>query len=777
MKLALAMIVNGVDAEAKPFAQCLSSVAPHVDKVFATVTHKPGEEPSESVLKVCELYDVEVSHFEWVNDFAAARNYNFDQVPKEYTYILWLDADDIMRGVEKLKPTIEDNPSIDAFVFNYLYAFDSHGNPVVTHMKTQVVKNDGCVRWVGMLHEDFEGMRDIKPYFVKGIERIHTSTDERFDKAKERNLTVSLGQLEKEPDDPRSYWNVANSYSALGETDKALEHFDTFLKTSKSEEEKYIALLRVAENYLLQARHKDATGALQKAIGTKPDYPDAYYALADLRADMGKKQEAVDLYKMGMTKKAPIYNIMVYNPRDYDYNPMKKLAMVYMSMELPQLALPLLKGCQKIMPDDQKLAELIANMEILADKADEILKLVTDMSDIKDDKELKKALDKIPGEFQNHPAVLKIRNEHFYKKESSGKDLIFMCGPTAEEWTPETAKKKGIGGSEEAVIWLSKLLVKRGWNVTVYNKCGHKELEFDGVKYKPFWSYNAKDKQDVTIFWRTPRFLDYKVNSDRVYLDLHDVIRPGELTEERVANVDKIFVKSQWQRELFSHVEDEKFVIVPNGIDPKAFEGDLERDNNLVINTSAPNRSLSAYIEAAHLVKKECPDADIRWYYGWDVWNTAEDDLGWKNEMQARMKDVGIKEMGRVSHEEIARVTKKANVWLYPSSFYEIDCITASKCMAAGVMPVVTDFAAVGEKKDIGGYYFGKDVIEKEVKENKTQDMSLKDQDVIKEMAKQTIELIKNPPSEEERKAMRDKAVETFAWDKITDTWHSELSR
>src|SRR5438105_6186006 len=88
------------------------------------------------------------------------------------------------------------------------------------------------------------------------------------------------------------------------------------------------------------------------------------------------------------------------------------------------------------------------------------------------------------------------RNKKYLKRTSSGKDLVIYCGHTEHQWSPAAS---GYGGSEEAVIHLSRELAKLGWNVTVYNNCGHKPVADGDVVYRPFWDFNPRDKQDVAV--------------------------------------------------------------------------------------------------------------------------------------------------------------------------------------------------------------------------------------------------------------------------------------
>ena len=83
--------------------------------------------------------------------------------------------------------------------------------------------------------------------------------------------------------------------------------------------------------------------------------------------------------------------------------------------------------------------------------------------------------------------------------------------------------------------------------------------------------------------------------------------------------------------------------------------------------------------------------------------------------------------MNSANREQILEETYKSGIWAYPTHFYEISCITAMKCQAAGAIPVVTDYAALKEtvghgcKIDVSEA----DIYEKEIK-NKFKDQLIK---------------------------------------------------
>lgn len=768
MKLAAVLICKASDDEAIVLDRCLESLSRAVDGIFLTIT---GD--NRACEEVGRKHGAVVSTMPWEKDFSLARNFALAQVPKEYDYWMWADADDVVRGIERLRDTIEANPGADAFVFNYLYAFDKWKNPVVVHMKTRVLRNDGCVEWRGAIHEDFHNVREIEAKFVEGIEWIHLSDDKRHEDSKRRNVDIAAGLAKADPSDPRTYWNLGNALKAAGKTAKSLAAFRKFMASSQSEEEKYIALTRISELFVADGKMSQGLDAIRQAIGMRPNYPDAHIASAKILFTMGRNHEAKDACMMGLQLPPPYHKIIVYNPRDYDLEPLKLLANIYMALTLPQLSLEALRACLEITPKDEDLKKLILRIEVEARRSEEVVALVSRIKDLPDS-ELEDALESVDAEYRSHPALTHLRNTRLIKTASSGKDVVFFCGYTEEEWTPETARTKGIGGSEEAVIHLSKRFAERGLNVTVYNNCGHMRKEFDGVKYRPFWEWNYRDRQDAVILWRSPKMLDYEINCDTVLMDMHDVVGDGEFTPQRIARMKKAMFKSKCHRGLYPQIPDDKCEIVQNGIVWDLFQEEGPRDPNLVINTSSPDRSLLTLLKAFSRVREAVPSARLQWAYGWGVWDSVfsgnEVRTDWKKEAIDLANSMeGVEMLGRVSHSDVAAMYRKAAVFAYPTAFYEIDCISARKAQAAGAWPVVTDFAALDETVS-----FGTKVRTDKSKENWGKpykfDFGLQEERAVDEWVAACIDALRNPPSEESRKEMRE-WTRKFDWEATTDAW------
>jgi len=172
------------------------------------------------------------------------------------------------------------------------------------------------------------------------------------------------------------------------------------------------------------------------------------------------------------------------------------------------------------------------------------------------------------------------------------------------------------------------------------------------------------------------------------------------------------------------------------------------------------------------------PDVKAQWAYGWDVWDVCPHTLKteWKTRMQERMKQLGVEERGRISHNEIAQIYHKANIFAYPSEFAEIDCISLSKAMAAGAIPVTTDFAAMGEKSQHGGVFIHSNKPNVGWAQPNQFLFEITDPEQKAEFVRETVKLLLNPPSESAREPMREWARSTFDWNKIADLWNEILA-
>lgn len=793
IKIALAMIVKGSKEESEALYRCLQNVLPHVDKAFITVTHKKGEERNKKVEHICGLFNdngeqVVISDFEWIDDFASARNFNFSQVPKEYTHIIWCDADDVFRGLDRLKgilqkDSLREKPH-DGFGMWYLYHFDEYKQPDIVHKKTMVIRNDDCALWMGELHEELVEKRRldieiIDKFFNGGIDRMHMTDVDRDKDKTARNLAISKRAVEKNPGEPRNHLNYAQSLHGSGKYKDSIRVYRKFLTISGSDEEKFIGRLRITEAL---DRTNDREGAIENAyitLGMRPEYPDGYFSLGQLMYRYGRLDDAEKYFLMGL-KMRPKYNsIIVYNPRDYDYNPMRMLINIYNDKGRPDLGLGLMKGCLEIYPNNQKLRD---EFQFLKNETKRLTDVVVKLASFEkmSDEEVKAEIAKLPEDLRSHPGICAMYNQRFIKTESNGKEISIYCYPTAFDFNPALFEKVGFGGSEEAVINLAKELAELGWEVTVFNRCGATPVKYGKVWYKPFWMWNYRDVVDVLIIWRSPKPLDFDLGAKKIFMDLHDVVPKEEFTPVRMKKVTKVMVKTQFHRSLFPNIPDNQIEVISNGQDNSLFTGQTKKDPMLLINTSSPDRSMDVLPELFMEVKKRVPKARLQWAYGWknydDLFKSDPLRQKWKKDVENKIKEAGIECLGKIPQKEVAKLYEAATILAYPSEFAEIDCISVKKAQAAGCIPVATDFGAFDES-----IKYGVKVHSKKTKDNWSKPYQfgygMTDENMKKEWVDACVKILTRGKFERTQGEEMKKWAEGYSWDKIAKKWDDKIKR
>ena len=708
-KRTIALCVIARNEEGK-IGKMLESVLPFVDSFYLTDTgseDKTIEEAQKSAAK----HDVEfhLSHFDWINDFGAARNFNFAQVKGE-DWTLWLDCDDTLVGGDKLASLTEfaDLRNIHGFAFLYHYEHDENGNVRTIHWKERLLRTGQWFTWKGRIHEsviregDKESIVKIEEVHVK-----HNATPKMQLLSAGRNLKILMETVEAEKkageEDPRTLYLLANAQLLLGEFSDAETTLIRYLELSGWDEERYQALQLLGEIH--ENHTKDYNKALNvylSSLKERPEFPDAYFNIARTNHRKGDHQKALFWTKIGYERGRPDTNL-IWFPQNYTWKP--AIIAGYSALQLGDvdLAQKYATYAKEHNPTDEYVKTFLDLVEHTAGRRDVAMSFskIVDWMEKKGEKnKILPLLGMVPKDHISDPIISNIKKRYIEPQKWAKETVVIYCTHTAEPWSPKSVER-GIGGSEEAVINLAQQWTKLGYSVTVYNWCDDEHGNYDGVEYKNYWDFNPEDHFDTIIVWRTPEVVDLIQHAKRIYLDLHDVPNPSAYTKERLEKIDKIFVKTKYQRQFLPQIPDDKFVIVGNGINPEHFEGKVSRNPKKLIYSSSFDRGLEHLLEMWPDIRKEVKDAELHIFYGWDLFvkfhSANPERMAWKEKMDAKMQQPGIHFRGRIGHKEIAKEFMSAGVWAYPTDFEEIHCITACKAQAAGTFPIVTDYAALKE--------------------------------------------------------------------------------
>lgn len=804
------MIVKGTDNEALHLRRALENIMPFVDHVFVNINTPKDVEVSKKVLQVVKHYDPQyLSYYqtEWHDDFAEARNFIQSKVPAKYTWLGWSDSDDTVDKPAKIRKVAEISDKYDSIYVDYLYDRDEEQNPLTVHLVARMFKNNGSHVWKGRIHETLVQTRGLTQGATKDFMVIHHAEQARTVRSFERNIRLLELQLkdEKKDPDPRTFYYLASTYMDSEKLNEALALFADYLKLSNWDQERSVALTKMGRIMLEWGDRTSARNYFAQAVAEDPANPEPRVELGSLEVETKRYDKAVS-WLSGVESMEKNMTTLERNPMAYTFRTYLLLAEAYLNLGGKELEKAVEYGKKalkykkknKDVKDWVKMIENVANDRELAK---DILRVYRRLKKNKEKGKMKLLLQALPKELDDNPVFVKLRDQVSFKWPE--KSIAIMTGDTMiEEWGPWSLKE-GIGGSEEAIIRISKHLKDLGYQVVVFGKPGpNAGLDDNGVMWRNFWECNLEDEFDVFIAWRAPYIFDKDIRARKKYLWLHDVMEPGEFADSRLSRLDKVIVLSKYHRSLFPMIPDNKIMLSGNGIDPEEFgpptiSGAMSqwacgceqkdghktkyckkhpdtRDPHKIFYGSSHVRGLAYLYEIWPEVKKAVPDATLDVYYGRESYDAVHkgspERMKWMDDMINKGKQLeGVEDHGKVSQEQINKAIFQSGVWAYPCPFPEIYCITAIKAQAGGAIPVSSNFAALDETVQ-----FGVKLPMKQQKEGTP--LGKGDTKFLEQYKTELIAMLKDPKRQEKIRPEMQKWARTQSWKNVAKQWDKEIN-
>lgn len=700
-KIALNFIFKGNEAPAQ-ILRMLQSIAPYVDAIYATAT---WTEEGEAV-KIVKNFGGKVSFFKWTDDFSEARNFALKQIPDEFEYVLWLDTDDEFQGGKELKKIIQKG--FDCYWVTYNYKIDPKSKEVlIAHPRERIFKKN-LYSWKAPIHETAIAQGKTETVFSPDVFVNHFPDQVNEKEAMERNCRILEKQYKEEGDkhDPRNEYYLARQYFDMERWQLAEKLFWDYLKHSGWDEERSVAYNYLAELYRTVEKYDDAIYCLLEAIKEYPFFPTFYINLGVVYGKMENWDRALHFTKLGLSMELP-KTAMVLSPRDDKVRALETIYFACVNKRMIKEAYASAEKLLEFFPDDetfQQRAKAMYDLQRWTDMSVAMHDVVKELAEKNETDKIESLLNSLPDAINENAFVEKIRKEYLPAKTWPEKSIVYFCGKGFEKWD-ESNLLKGIGGSETAVIQLSKWWVKQGYKVTVLGDPHKEHTDADGVEWRPYWKFNVQDKFDTLVIWRNETVLNAPIQANKVILDLHDVPFIGDYTPERLEKVNHIFVKSAYHRSLLPDVPDEKFVIIPNGVDLDVVKsvGSLKKRDNKLIYASSYDRGLDMMLEFGWpIIKEAIPDAELHIYYGWNLFDKVcknnPERMMWKKKVMELMRQAGVEDHGRVAQKDLLTAKAESKIHYYGCTFEEIDCISVRESASVGCIPMTTNYASLKGK-------------------------------------------------------------------------------
>lgn len=324
--VSLCMIVKN---EEQTLDRCLASVRDFVDEIVIVDTGS-----TDKTKEIASRYTDRIVDFEWVNDFAKARNYAFSLATREY--VLWLDADDIVlpADAEKFKTIVSNLEwNTDSVSMHYNLAFDDAGNVTTSLRRNRLVKRERGFRWIGMVHEYLE----VSGHVVYSDicithDRIHTNST--------RNLNIYEERLDAgEVFSTRDMLYFANELSDNGQWERAFATYEQFLQRSDGWiEDKINACGRAADSLMELGRLEEAKTKALQAFAYSLPRAEHCCKLGLYHMKEERYEEATYWYKQALSAPKPVEPNAMLVHACWTWLPHLQLCVCYDRLGQPELA-------------------------------------------------------------------------------------------------------------------------------------------------------------------------------------------------------------------------------------------------------------------------------------------------------------------------------------------------------------------------------------------------------------------------------------------------------
>lgn len=258
--------------EEKHIEECLKRLKPYHWEIVLADTGS-----TDSTVEIASGYTDRIYHFNWCNDFSAARNFAVSKASNDW--ILSIDCDEYIENIDEksLSLLMEQHPQ-DAGQILIRNRFMQGGQPSVENVRVSRFFNREYFHFTGAIHEQivpistaqtvFDGTSSgtlsdtarssyspqlTQAYHVP-ITLLHVGYDGSEEEMRTkclRNISLLEKELEVSGPDSYLYYQLGQSCMKLGEYEKAYEWFNLGLSMDVDPEQGYIQTMVESYGYCL----------------------------------------------------------------------------------------------------------------------------------------------------------------------------------------------------------------------------------------------------------------------------------------------------------------------------------------------------------------------------------------------------------------------------------------------------------------------------------------------------------------------------------------------
>lgn len=351
ISISLCMIVKN---EEKMLGKCLDSVKDLVDEIVIVDTGS-----DDKTKEIARKYTDLIYDFEWVKDFAEARNFAFSKGTKDY--LMWLDADDVLLPADRhkfreLKNTL--NPETDVVIMNYNLGVDADGIPKVQFRRERLVKRTRNYPWVEPVHEYVKFDYGHKILYSD----IAVTHGQRDNRVSDRNLNILENVLETKGElNSRQLYYYGRELTANKRFKEAAAAFNEFLvKDEEKSTSFYLTAFQDLHHCYRELNdNENAIKSLLRSFEYIPPRAEIICKIAYFYKEQGKTATAISWFQVALNLEKPNEDLGYIADDMWGFIPATELATMYLTQGNVKEALYYLKKAAAFKPSHPIIKKLL----------------------------------------------------------------------------------------------------------------------------------------------------------------------------------------------------------------------------------------------------------------------------------------------------------------------------------------------------------------------------------------------------------------------------------
>jgi glycosyltransferase involved in cell wall biosynthesis len=283
-----------VKDESRVITRCLSSLLPIID--YWVIVDTGSTDGTQQIIK--DFMDMkgipgELHERPWV-DFSHNRNEALQLAKGKSDYVFFIDADEYL--------TYDSDFRLPELNKDYYYVSISHGGS--KYSRIMLIKNDLDWRWSGVLHEV------LTPYIswsYASLEKVtNTYTTEgvrsRDPQKYQKDAQVLEAALQKEPENRRYVFYLAQSYRDAGDLELALKNYEKRANMGGWDQEVFWSLLEIGKlKDRLERPIEEVLDSYKRAYQYRKSRVEPLYYIAQYYRSIGEYESGYKIAKLAQS--------------------------------------------------------------------------------------------------------------------------------------------------------------------------------------------------------------------------------------------------------------------------------------------------------------------------------------------------------------------------------------------------------------------------------------------------------------------------------------------